>query len=61
MDKLSCYMEMFSKGNDDKSKIMLEAITSEGLWIWHDFFGIAGSKKNINMLNTSNMTNDVLN
>jgi hypothetical protein len=30
--------------------VILEAVSSQDLWIWHDFFGIAGSHNNINVL-----------
>ncbi|CAK8532768.1 unnamed protein product [Lathyrus sativus] len=39
---------------------MLEVVASHDLWIWHAFFGVAGSNNDINMLNQSNIFNDVL-
>ncbi|CAK8578517.1 unnamed protein product [Lathyrus sativus] len=39
---------------------MLEAVASQDLWIWHAFFGVAGSNNDINVLNQSNVFNDVL-
>ena len=39
---------------------MLEAVASQDLWIWHAFFGIAGSNNDINVLNQSNVFNDIL-
>ena len=32
---------------------MLEAVASHDLWIWHAFFGVAGSNNDINVLNQS--------
>ena len=39
---------------------MLEAVASVDLWIWHVFFGVAGSNNDINVLNQSPLFNDVL-
>ena len=39
---------------------MLEAVASQDLWIWHAFFGVAGSNNDINVLNQSNVFNDIL-
>ncbi|XP_071695369.1 uncharacterized protein [Rutidosis leptorrhynchoides] len=33
--------------------IMLEAVASYDMWIWHVFFGMAGSNNDINVLNHS--------
>ena len=38
---------------------MLEAVASANLWIWHAFFGVAGSNNDINVLNQSPLFNDV--
>ncbi|CAK8578759.1 unnamed protein product [Lathyrus sativus] len=51
----------FSRGDHGKHKIMLEAVASQDLWIRHAYFGTAGSKNDINVLNTSDVFNDVLN
>ncbi|XP_073291152.1 uncharacterized protein [Primulina huaijiensis] len=40
--------------------IVLEAIASHDLWIWHAFFGVAGSRNDINMLYESPIFNNVL-
>jgi hypothetical protein len=32
---------------------MLEAVASLDLWIWHAFFGVAGSNNDINVLDQS--------
>lgn len=39
---------------------MLESVASQDLWIWHAFFGIAGSNNYINVLNQSNVFNEIL-
>ena len=39
---------------------MLEAVASQDLWIWHAFFGVAGSNNDINVLNQSDVFNDVM-
>src|SRR4051812_36108874 len=44
-----------------KPTIMLEVVASQDLWIWHAYFGTAGSNNDINVLNTSDVFNDVLN
>ncbi|XP_058725623.1 uncharacterized protein LOC131596903 [Vicia villosa] len=50
----------FCRGDHGKPTIMLEAVASQELWIWHAFFGIAGSNNDINVLNQSNVFNDIL-
>ncbi|CAL5195544.1 unnamed protein product [Lathyrus oleraceus] len=50
----------FCRGDHGKPTIMLGAVASQNLWIWHAFFGIAGSNNDINVLNQSNVFNDIL-
>jgi hypothetical protein len=38
---------------DGNMYIILEAITDQSLWIWHAFFGTAGSNNDINVLQRS--------
>jgi hypothetical protein len=33
--------------------IILEAVASQDLWLWHSFFGMAGSHNDINVLQRS--------
>lgn len=33
---------MFTRGDQKVSMIILEAVASHDLWIWHAFFGVAG-------------------
>jgi hypothetical protein len=37
-------------GHKKKSTIILEAVASTDLWIWHAFFGMRGSHNDINVL-----------
>ncbi|GJV26894.1 ALP1-like protein [Tanacetum coccineum] len=41
------------------SFILLEAVASQDLWIWHAFFGVAGSNNDINVLYKSPLFNDL--
>nr|GEW76536.1 hypothetical protein [Tanacetum cinerariifolium] len=48
----------------DKKKypaIMLEAVASQDLWIWHAFFGVAGANNDINILDNYLLFDDLLN
>ena len=40
---------------------MLEAVASYDLWIWHAFFGMAGSNNDINVLNFSPLFKEIKN
>ncbi|GJY56454.1 ALP1-like protein isoform X1 [Tanacetum coccineum] len=50
----------FTRGDHGEPTIMLEAVASQDLWIWHAFFGVAGSNNDINVLNQSTLFNDYL-
>ncbi|GJR66785.1 ALP1-like protein [Tanacetum coccineum] len=39
--------------------ILLEVVASQDLWIWHAFFGVAGSNNDINVLYQSPIFNDL--
>nr|GEX35637.1 hypothetical protein [Tanacetum cinerariifolium]GEX35643.1 hypothetical protein [Tanacetum cinerariifolium]GEX35815.1 hypothetical protein [Tanacetum cinerariifolium] len=39
--------------------ILLEVVASQDLWIWHAFFGVAGSNNDINILYQSHLFNDL--
>jgi hypothetical protein len=41
--------------------IVLEAVASYNLWIWHSFFGLPGSHNDINILNRSPLFKKLLN
>jgi hypothetical protein len=38
---------------------MLEAVTSENLWIWHCFFGLPGSLNDINVLQRTHLFDSI--
>ncbi|PNX56583.1 ribosomal protein, partial [Trifolium pratense] len=50
----------YVRGDHGKPTVMLEVVASQDLWIWHAFFGVAGSNNDINVLNQSHVFNDVL-
>jgi len=50
----------YTRGDHGHPTIMLEAVASHDLWIWHAYFGIAGSNNDINVLNQSPLFNDVV-
>ncbi|XP_047961970.1 protein ALP1-like [Salvia hispanica] len=39
--------------------IVLEAVADQRLWIWHAYFGVAGSNNDLNVLNGSPLFNDL--
>ncbi|XP_047965618.1 uncharacterized protein LOC125210083 [Salvia hispanica] len=47
-------------GRSSKPTIILEAVASYDLWIWHAFFGTPGSCNDINVLHRSPVFDDVL-
>ena len=42
-------------GKDKVPTLILEAVASQDLWIWHSFFGLPGSLNDINVLNRSHV------
>lgn len=40
-------------GTKATATIVLEAVASEDLWIWHSFFGLPGSHDDLNVLSRS--------
>ena len=42
-------------GHVHKPTIILEAVASQDLWIWHAFFGLPGSHNDINVLHRSHL------
>lgn len=50
----------FTRGDYGVPTIMLEVVASKDLWIWHAFFGAAGSNNDINVLDQSPLFTDVL-
>ncbi|KAI3741293.1 hypothetical protein L1987_58965 [Smallanthus sonchifolius] len=51
----------YMRGDHPAPTIMLEAVTSQDLWFWHAFFGVAGSNNDINLLNQSPLFNTLVN
>jgi hypothetical protein len=43
----------FTRGDQKVPTLILEAVASHDLWIWHAFLGAAGSNNDINILNQS--------
>jgi hypothetical protein len=50
----------YTRGDHGYPTIMLEAVASYDLWIWHAFFGPAGSSNDLNVLNESDLFQDLL-
>nr|GEW89494.1 hypothetical protein [Tanacetum cinerariifolium] len=52
------YRAQFSRGDSGSEPfILLEAVASQDLWVWHVFFGVAGSNNDINVLRQSLVLN----
>ena len=51
---------MFTRGDKGVPTMILEAVASHNLRIWHAFFGTAGSSNDINVLNKSPLFINVL-
>ena len=47
-------------GHHKKPSIVLEAVASHDLWIWHAFFGLLGSHNDINVLHISPVFDDLV-
>ncbi|XP_010468495.1 PREDICTED: putative nuclease HARBI1 [Camelina sativa] len=50
---------MYSRGTS-KPTIVLEAVASQDLWIWHAFFGAPGTCNDLNVLDQSPVFNDII-
>lgn len=50
----------YKRGDHGHPTIMLEAVASYDLWIWHAFFGVAGANNDVNVLQQSPLLNDLL-
>ncbi|GKA94610.1 ALP1-like protein [Tanacetum coccineum] len=48
------------RGDKKYPTIMLEAVVSQDLWIWHAFYGMAGANNDINVLDNSPLFDDLL-
>ncbi|XP_047312507.1 uncharacterized protein LOC124915792 [Impatiens glandulifera] len=51
---------MFLSGHKGVPTLLLQALASSDLWIWHAFFGFAGSNNDINVLDRSPLFDEVL-
>nr|GEX13620.1 hypothetical protein [Tanacetum cinerariifolium] len=50
----------FEKGDKKYPTIMLEAVASYNLWIWHAFYEVAGANNDLTVLNHSPLSVDLL-
>ncbi|GJU77387.1 FAR1-related sequence 10 [Tanacetum coccineum] len=55
-----CWAEQYGRGDKTYPTIMLEVVASHDLWIWHAFFGVAGTNNDINVLDNSSLFDDLL-
>ncbi|GJW92908.1 ALP1-like protein [Tanacetum coccineum] len=56
----AAFKAQFSKGDHGPYPfILLEAIASQDLWIWHAFFGVSGMNNDVNILRQSPLFNDL--
>ena len=48
------------RGDHDGPTLILQAVASQDLWIWHAYFGMAGTNNDIAVLMSSNLFDDVI-
>ena len=48
------------RGHHNKPTLILEAVASKDLWIWHAFFGMAGSHNDLNVLEHSPLFDNLI-
>ncbi|XP_023766051.2 uncharacterized protein LOC111914572 [Lactuca sativa] len=51
----------YTSGHYGSPLLVLEVVASQDLWIWHVFFGVAGSNNDVNVLDQSPIFDDLLN
>ncbi|XP_022030052.1 uncharacterized protein LOC110930972 [Helianthus annuus] len=51
----------FTRGDHGHPTLILKAVASNDLWVWHAFFGVPGSDNDINVLGQSDVFNDIIN
>ncbi|XP_056849930.1 uncharacterized protein LOC108840392 isoform X2 [Raphanus sativus] len=56
----SAWKGQYARGSG-KPTIVLEAVASFDLWIWHAFFGLPGTLNDINVLDRSPVFDDIIN
>ncbi|OWZ13818.1 hypothetical protein PHMEG_00012797 [Phytophthora megakarya] len=49
------------KGKEKTSTVILKAVASKSLWIWHAFYGMPGANNDLNVLERSPLMNDSVN
>jgi hypothetical protein len=47
-------------GKEGRSTVVLEAVATRDLWIWHAFFGLPGSLNDLNILDRSPLFDQIL-
>jgi hypothetical protein len=53
IEELSVFLTRDVQGSQKGCTVILEAVASHDLWIWHSFFGMPGSNNDINVLQCS--------
>ncbi|KAL7588837.1 hypothetical protein Lser_V15G38445 [Lactuca serriola] len=53
------YQGQFTRGDHGHPTVILEAVASQDMWIWHAFFGSPGSINDSNVLNHSPIFNNI--
>lgn len=53
LEKLPKKWHGMFKGHVKEPTMILEAVASQDLWIWHAFFGLLGSNNDLNVLQRS--------
>ncbi|XP_021995920.1 uncharacterized protein LOC110893108 [Helianthus annuus] len=48
------------RGDHDDPTLILQALASQDLWIWHAYFGMTGANNDIAVLMSSNLFDDVI-
>nr|XP_043612088.1 uncharacterized protein LOC122583779 [Erigeron canadensis] len=56
----TAWQGQYTRGDKGHPTIMLEAVASYDLWLWHAYFGPAGSNNDINVLNKSDLFDQLL-
>lgn len=50
----------YCRGDHKAPSVLLEAVASQDLWVWHAYFGVAGGNNDINVLQWSPLFNEHL-